>query len=108
MRHVTCVICGRVFEAHHSGAILCSDKCRKIREKQQERQRDMKMLAAVRNPATLRTCAVCGKPFAALPAQTVCGYQCKRALSMRRAKEARNRPLCAEAEALLAYVRKHY
>lgn len=101
MAWAICRQCGRRFETGHGKATLCSSACRRAR--MAEIRRDKK-----RNPATLKTCSVCGKPFAALPGQTVCTFACSLELKRREQRASKSRPLCAEAEKLLAYLHKNY
>ena len=49
-----CVECGAAFRAFHKSARICSDECRRVRARRQERSRDMRGGL---------TCAGCSKPM---------------------------------------------
>ena len=52
-----CVECGAAFRAFHKSARICSDECRRVRARRQDRSR----LRGIRGGLT---CAVCSKPMA--------------------------------------------
>lgn len=97
----TCRNCGRVFE-HRSceQRTFCSLNC--LHKWNTGRPRGGKRRP--RNPRLLKTCAICGKAFAALPGKTTCSRRCAAILR----KRERLPRLDPEAEALHAYVAKHY
>lgn len=103
-REYTCLTCGTTFVRPKSLAPkYCSAACFQAWRKAHPRPKGQRANTP-RNPRLLKTCAICGKAFAALPGKTTCSKQCAAILR----KRERMPRLDPEAEALHAYVATHY
>ena len=79
-----CAVCGKIFEAKSTTAIVCSTECRKIREKQmsgQWREEHKKE----------KVCKWCGKTFIPKNKESFCSDDCKRANSIQKNHEVAER-----------------